>query len=249
MLRIRWQVRDLGSRDYEGDETLQPGARLVLARRMTLPETAPVAIEHLDGSTAILVRLPYVSDPALVISSTDQHPVVFRGQRSNGAVVEVVGAGTPAVTPAPEQRLSITDSGTVVTLRVPELVFEARLEFEESPRSQPNPADGLGTMELGVGALEHDDTWLVAALAVALSPEHGVVSHGDLRSAYARWRGIPEPSDGSFDRTVLRPALAARSIELPGARLNKIWYLVERCRQTAEFPPSILVELQRRVEA
>ncbi|MEH3034801.1 MAG: hypothetical protein PGN07_12465 [Aeromicrobium erythreum] len=56
------------------------------------------------------------------------------------------------------------------------------------------------------------------------------------------------PSDGSFDRNVLRPALERRAVELPGPRLNKILYLVERCRRTAEFPPPVLEQVRRRLD-
>ena len=76
-------------------------------------------------------------------------------------------------------------------------------------------------MQLGVDSLQHDDAWLVAAIAVALSPENGVVAHGDLKQAFALWRGVEEHSDGAFDRNVLRPALASRGME-PGPRVNKI---------------------------
>lgn len=240
MVRVTWS-RDGGP---SGTEALSPGARLVVARRMTLPEQQPFTVERIDGSVYLFVRLPYVSDPALVLSATDAHPVLHRGQRANGAVVELVAPGGSPVTPEPGQRVSLTASGTRVELRVPALVLTLEVELDQAAA----PA-GSGTVQLGVGALEHDDAWLVAALAVALSPDHGIVGHADLKAAFAAWRGEPEMSDGTFDRNVLRPSLEARGVELPGRRLNKIVYLVERCRRTAEFPPRVLDEVRARLAA
>lgn len=238
MVRVSW-TREGGP---SGTDVLAPGARLVVARRMSLPEQQPFVVERLDGSVYLFVRLPYVSDPALVLTATDGHPVLHRGQRANGAVVEVVGPSGETTTPAPGQRLSLTESGTRFALRVPELTLGVEVHLASAP-----PAAGSGTVQLGVAALEHDDTWLVAALAVALSPEHGVVGHGDLKDAFARWRGEAPMSDGTFDRNVLRPSLETRGVELPGRRLNKIVYLVERCRRTAEFPPRVLAEVRERL--
>jgi hypothetical protein len=226
-----------------GTEVLAPGARLVVARRMTLPEQQPFTVERIDGSVYLFVRLPYVSDPALVLSATDGHPVLHRGQRANGAVVELTAPGGAPTTPEPGQRVSLTASGTRVELRVPALVLALEVELD-----QDAAPTGSGTVQLGVAALEHDDAWLVAALAVALSPEHGVVGHADLKAAFAAWRDEPEMSDGTFDRNVLRPSLEARGVELPGRRLNKIVYLVERCRRTAEFPPRVLDEVRARLD-
>lgn len=238
MVRVTWSCED----GPAGTDVLAPGTRLVVARRMTLPEQQPVAVERIDGSVYLFVRLPYVSDPALVLSATDGHPVLHRGQRANGAVVEVVAPGGEPTTPAPGQRMSLTASGTRVELRVPALVLTLEVELERVA-----PARESGTVQLGVAAMEHDDAWLVAALAVALSPEHGVVSHADLKAAFAAWRAEPEMSDGTFDRNVLRPSLETRGVELPGRRLNKIVYLVERCRRTAEFPPRVLDEVRGRL--
>lgn len=239
MLRVSWSVADL-----TGEADVAAGSRFVVARRMNLPEQQRVLVDEVSGSTYVFLRLPYVSDPALVITSTDGHPVLHRGQRANGAVVEVLWPSGESTTPVPEQRVSITSPGTVVALRFPDLTITARLDFI----APPAVTSGTGTMQLGVTSLEHDDAWLVAALAVALSPEPGLVGHAELKTAFARWRGIEEPSVGSFDRNVLRPALESRDIELPGPRLNKILYLVERCRRTHEFPENLLIEVRERLD-
>ena len=89
MLRIAWSVGP----DASGRSVVEPGGKLVLARRMTLPEQRPVVVEDIAGSTYVLVRLPYVSDPAVVVQAGPGHPVLHRGQRANGVVLEVV---TPA---------------------------------------------------------------------------------------------------------------------------------------------------------
>lgn len=236
MLHIAWSA---GER-YSGEATLGPGSAFVLARRMNLPEQQPVLAQTIDGSSYVFVRLPYVSDPALVVTATAAHPVVHRGQRDNGAIVEIT---TPlgSTTPAPGQKVSLTHSGSRIELRFPALTFSAVVDF-----TLPDVPDGSGTVQLGVDSLEHDDTWLIAAIAVALSPDNGVVAHGDLKRAFALWRGIDEPSDGAFDRNVLRPALTSRGLE-PGPRVNKIVYLVERCRRTAEFPARVLDDVRRRL--
>ncbi|MDO9380177.1 MAG: hypothetical protein Q7T56_15120 [Nocardioidaceae bacterium] len=241
MLRIAWSVGDGRS----GTASLPAGARLVLARRMNLPEQEPFAVRQVDGSVYVLVRLPYVSDPALVVTATDHHPVVHRGQRANGAIVELTTPSGDAASPSPGQRTSVTSSGSRVTLRYPDLTFEVLLEFDP-PGAED---DGTGTLQLDVAALEHDDVWLVAALAVALSPERGVVSHGDLKQAYARWRGVEVPSDGAFDRNLLRPALESRTAEPAGPRLNKIVLLVDRCRRTSELPERLLRDVRARLDA
>lgn len=236
MLRVDWST-DGG---LSGTSTLEPSGRFVVARRMELPEQQPVAVEEISGSAYVFVRLPYVSDPAVVVTATAGYPVLHRGQRANGAIVEVRSPGSDPASPDPGQTWSLTTSGTVLELRFPDFSMTATLSFEVA-----RPVDhGTGTVQLGVDTFEHDDTWLVAALAVALSPEHGVVSHAELKRAFAVWRGTEEPSDGSFDRNVLRPALDRRGIELPGPRLNKIHYLVERCRRTSEFPPQVLDEVR-----
>ncbi len=241
MLHIAWSTAD----GHSGTAGLAPGSKLVLARRMELPERQQMVVEEISGSLYVLVRLPYVSDPALVLTSTDSEPVLYRRQRANGAIIEVTAPGGVAVTPEPGQRITLTASGTEVSFRVPELDFTMETRF-----ASPPPADtGSGTVQLGLSTLERDDSWLVAALAVALSPEHGVVPHGELKAAFAAWRGIAEPSVGSFDRNVLRPAVEARAPELPGTRLNKIAFLVERCRRTAEFPPPVLDEVRRRLRS
>ncbi|GAA2090863.1 hypothetical protein IDH50_14660 [Aeromicrobium tamlense] len=234
-MRIAWST-DAGP---SGTAELEPGQRCVVARRMDLPTDRLVAATEIDGSCFVFVRLPYVSDPALVLTASADRPALYRGQRANGAIVEV-RTGTGEITvPAAGQHLSLPHTRTEVSLRFPDLVMTLDIETP-----QQAPTEGSGTVQLGVAALEGDDGWLVGALAVALSPPHGVVAHGDLKTAFATWRGIPEPSDGAFDRNVLRPALARRSIDLPGPRLNKIVYLVERCRATTEFPPRILDEIR-----
>ena len=138
----------------------------------------------------------------------------------------------------------MTQPGTRVDLRFPDLTVSVTVDFDPAPATRV----GSGTEQLGVAALEGDDLWLVGALAVALSPEHGVVAHGDLKAAFAQWRGVPEPSAGSFDRTILRPALEQRGIELPGPRLNKIVYLVEWSRRTSEFPERMLDDVRSRLD-
>jgi hypothetical protein len=238
VLHIAWSAGD----GLAGTADVEAGKRFVLARRMSLPEQQLLVAERLDGSAYVFVRLPYVSDPALVITATAGQPVIHRGQRANGAVVELTTAGGETTTPAPGQSLSLTGSGRV-ELRVPGLTFVVDITFD-APAARPRES---GTAQLGVDLLQHDDAWLVAAIAVALSPDHGVVSHGDLKRAFATWRGVEEHSDGAFDRNVLRPALESRGIELPGPRLNKIVYLVERCRRTAEFPPHVLKDVRARL--
>lgn len=236
MLRVDWSTED----GLSGSHELEPSGRFVVARRMALPEQQLVAVEKIAGSAYVFVRLPYVSDPAVVVTATAAYPVLHRGQRANGAIVEVRSPGSDPASPEPGQTWSLTSSGTVLDLRYPAFSLTATLTFDV-----PGPvADGTGTVQLGVETFEHDDTWLVAAIAVALSPEHGVVGHAELKRAFAAWRGIEEPSDGSFDRNVLRPALDRRAIELPGPRLNKIHYLVERCRRTGEFPPQVLADVR-----
>lgn len=241
MLHIAWSAGE----QYAGEAELDPGSVFVLARRMNLPEQQPLVAERIDGSAYVFVRLPYVSDPALVISATAGQPVVHRGQRANGAIVELTTPSGEATTPAPGQKVSLTDSGSRIELRYPSLTFTAVVEFD-LPANRP---DGSGTVQLGVDSLQHDDAWLVAAIAVALSPEHGVVAHGDLKRAFALWRGTEVHSDGAFDRNVLRPALASRGLEMPGPRLNKIVYLVERCRRTSEFPTRLLDDVRARLRA
>lgn len=235
MLHIAWTAGDLS-----GEAMLETGATFMLARRMNLPQ--PLVAEQIDGSAYVFVRLPYVSDPALVITATAGQPVVHRGQRDNGAIVEVVSPSGEATTPAPGQKISLTRSGSRIELRYPDLTFSAVVSFDLSL-----PPEDSGTVQLGVDALQHEDAWLVAAIAVALSPENGVVAHGDLKRAFAQWRGVEEHSDGAFDRNVLRPALASRGLEMPGPRLNKIVYLVERCRRTSEFPARLLEDVRARL--
>ncbi|MGJ9412565.1 hypothetical protein ACHAAC_07620 [Aeromicrobium sp. CF4.19] len=244
MLRIEWSCGDL-----TGTELLAPGAKLVVARRMALPEQQLVATERVDGSRYVFLRLPYASDPALVVTATDGQPVVYRGQRANGAIVELTTPSGQSSSPAPKQRFSLTESGSRLELRLPDVTVALTVDIggpDTGPDSGPR---GSGTEQLGVEALQGEDAWIVAAIAVALSPEHGVVSHGDLKHAFAVWRGIEEPSAGTFERNVLRPALESRRIELPGARLNKIVYLVEWCRRTSEFPDRVLADVRRRLDA
>ena len=238
MLHIAWST---GDRD--GEATLAQGAAFILARRMNLPAQQPVVAETIDGSAYVFVRLPYVSDPALVVTATASQPVVHRGQRDNGAIVEVTTPQGGSTTPAPGQKVSLTDSGSRIELRFPDLAFTATVTF-----SLPELPDGSGTVQLGVDSLQHDDTWLIGAIAVALSPDNGVVAHGDLKRAFAMWRGTDEHSDGAFDRNVLRPALSARGLEA-GPRMNKIVLLVERCRRTAEFPSRVLDDVRDRLAA
>lgn len=241
MLTVAWSVSGRAS----GVAEVSPGGKLVLARRMELPEERPLAVEEIAGSVYLFARLPYVSDPSLVLQATSGHPVLHRGQRANGAIVEVVSPDGSTSTPAPGQRLSLTASGTRVALRFPDEWFDLVVEFAP-PTVDPG---GTGTVQLDLATLEHDDAWLVAAIAVALSPENGVVPHAVLKEAFARWRGEDVRSDGAFDRNVLRPALEARAVELPGARLNKILYLVERCRRTDEFPAHLLAQVRARLDA
>jgi hypothetical protein len=239
VLHIAWSSGE----QHAGNATLNAGSTFILARRMNLPEQRLVVAEQLDGSAYVFVRLPYVSDPALVLTATASHPVVHRGQRDNGAIVEITGPSGIATTPAPGQKISLTDSGSRIELRFPDLTFTAVVDF-----TLPDAAGGSGTVQLGVDSLQHDDAWLVAAIAVALSPEHGVVAHGDLKRAFAHWRGVDEHSDGAFDRNVLRPALTARGIEA-GPRMNKIVLLVERCRRTYEYPARLLDDVRMRLDA
>lgn len=241
MLHVAWSVSGRTS----GVADVAPGGKLVLARRTTLPAERPFALEQLGGSVYLFSRLPYVSDPSLVLQATSSHPVLHRGQRANGAIVEVVAPDGGTSTPAPGQRLSLPASGTRISLRFPDEWFELVVEFAP-PTVDPG---GTGTVQLDLATLEHDDAWLVAAIAVALSPENGVVSHGALKAAFAQWRDEEVRSDGAFDRNVLRPALEARAVELPGPRLNKILYLVERCRRTDEFPPVLLAQVRARLES
>jgi hypothetical protein len=238
MLHIAWSA---GS--ASGESTLTQGATFILARRMNLPEQQPVVAETIDGSAYVFVRLPYVSDPALVVTATATQPVVHRGQRDNGAIVELTTPQGASTTPAPGQKISLIGSGTRIELRFPDLTFSALVTFD-----LPDVPDGSGTEQLGVDSLQHDDTWLIGAIAVALSPDGGIVAHGDLKRAFARWRGVDEHSDGAFDRNVLRPALTARGLEV-GPRMNKIVLLVERCRRTAEFPARVLDDVRQRLAA
>lgn len=238
MLHIAWSA---GDRD--GESTLAPGSTFILARRMNLPAQQPVVAETIDGSAYVFVRLPYVSDPSLVVTATATQPVVHRGQRDNGAIVELTTPQGASTTPAPGQKVSLIDSGSRIELRFPDLTFSALVTFD-----LPALPDGSGTVQLGVDSLQHDDVWLIGAIAVALSPENGVVAHADLKRAFALWRGVDEHSDGAFDRNVLRPALAARGIEA-GPRMNKIVLLVERCRRTAEFPSRVLDDVRSRLSS
>ncbi|WP_374999430.1 hypothetical protein [Aeromicrobium sp. CTD01-1L150] len=240
MLRIAWTCGG-----HAGDETIAPGGKFVVARRMTLPQERLFTLERLDGSTYLFLRLPYASDPALVLTATEGQPVVYRGQRANGAIVELVSPAGQSSSPEPKQRFSLPGSGSRIELRFPDLTIGLDVEFDVA---QARPG-GSGTEQLGVASLQGDDAWLIAAIAVALSPEHGVVAHGDLKRAFAQWRGTQEMSAGSFERNVLRPALESRGIELPGARLNKIVYLVQWCRRTAEFPEHVLAEVRQRLDA
>lgn len=239
-MRIAWATDD----GVSGTTDLLAGQRFVVARRMDLPGDAPVTAVEADGSCFVFVRLPYVSDPALVLTASETRPALYRGQRANGAIVELWSEAGEITVPAAGQHLTLPDARTRVRLRYPDLVLTLDVEA-----TTPVATAGSGTVQLGVDALEDDDGWLVGALVVALSPPHGVVGHAELKSAFAAWRGIEEPSDGAFDRNVLRPALSRRAIELPGPRLNKIVYLVERCRATAEFPPRILDEVRERVRS
>lgn len=239
MLHVAWSAGET----HSGEATLATGAVFMLARRMNLPPQQPVVDQQIDGSTYIFVRLPYVSDPALVITATGSGPVVHRGQRANGAVVVLTTPMGTSTSPAPGQKVSLPHSGSRIELRYPDLTFNAVVTFD-APRVAV--ADS-GTVQLGVDSLQHDDAWLVAAIAVALSPENGVVAHSDLKQAFARWRRTEVHSDGAFDRNVLRPALTSRGLEMPGPRMNKIVYLVDQCRRTSEFPERILQDIRSRL--
>ncbi len=242
MLHVAWSGTWLSTGEVHGGEAVvEAGSAFILARRMNLPARQPLVVETISASTYVFVRLPYVSDPSLVVTATHAHPVVHRGQRDNGAVVEVTTPLGASTTPAPGQKLSLTHTGSTVELRFPDLTFTAVARF-----TAPVVPDGSGTVQLGVESLQHDDAWLIAAIAVALSPDHGIVAHGDLKQAFARWRGTEEHSDGAFDRNVLRPALTARGLEA-GPRMNKIVLLVERCRRTAEFPTRVLEDVRSRL--
>ncbi|MFI5428234.1 hypothetical protein [Aeromicrobium sp. UC242_57] len=83
MLHIAWSAGE----SHAGEATLADGAVFVLARRMTLPQQTPIVSREVGGSTYVFVRLPYVSDPAMVITATSAGPVLHRGQRADGAVV------------------------------------------------------------------------------------------------------------------------------------------------------------------
>lgn len=136
MLRIAWSVGP----DASGRSVVEPGGKLVLARRMTLPEQRPVVVEEIAGSTYVLVRLPYVSDPAVVVQAGPGHPVLHRGQRANGVVLEVVTPAGDASTPAPGQRMSLTSPGTRIGLRFPDLSIELEVDFAPPPSSPVAPA-------------------------------------------------------------------------------------------------------------
>ena len=110
--------------------------------------------EEIDGSSYVFVRLPYVSDPALVITATAGQPVVHRGQRANGAVVELTTPAGETTTPSPGQSFSLTVNGSRLELRVPGLTFSVVVEFD--PRAA-RPT-GSGTEQLGLAVLEHDDS-------------------------------------------------------------------------------------------
>ncbi|NRQ50431.1 hypothetical protein [Aeromicrobium stalagmiti] len=239
MLHIAWSAGD----QHAGEASLEVGRAFVLARRMNLPAQQPLVAETIDGSTYVFVRLPYVSDPSLVITATANQPVVHRGQRDNGAVVELTTPLGGSTTPAPGQKISLTHSGSRVELRFPDLTFSAVVTFDAPATAPPDS----GTMQLDLDSLQRSNAWLVGAIAVALSPDQGVVAHGDLKQAFADWRGIHVPSDGGFDRNVMRPAIESRGLEMPGPRLNKIVYLVERCRRTSEFPARLLDEVRERL--
>lgn len=237
MLHIAWSAGE-----HVGEARVEPGSTFMLARRMNLQSQHLLIAETIDGSTYIFVRLPYVSDPALVVTATASQPVVHRGQRDNGAIVEIFPPTGTSTTPDPGQKISLIHSGSRIELRYPDLTFSAVVTFD----LPAVPADS-GTVQLSLDALQQSDTWLVAAIAVALSPDNGVVAHGDLKRAFALWRGIDEHSDGAFDRNVLRPAIDARGLEMPGPRLNKIVYLVDRCRRTSEFPRRLLEDVRARL--
>jgi hypothetical protein len=241
VLHVRWSA----GHDLHGTTRITDGGTFVVARRMNLPGEQIVDVQEIAGSTYLFVRLPYVSDPALVVTDTAHGPVVHRGQRDNGAIVEVSDAHGRSTTPAPGQRMSLTHSPSRIELRFLETVLAAEVTFT-APVAD---AADSGTVQLGVDMLADSDAWLVAALAVALSPANGVVSHAALKAAFATWRGIDEPSDGGFDRNVLRPALTSRGMDMPGPRMNKIAYLVDRCRRTAEFSDYILADVARRLDA
>lgn len=242
MLRVTWSL----SNGQRGETALEPGSRFVVARRMELPLERPVAVEEIDRTTYVFLRLPYVSDPALVITAGADEPVVFRGQRANGAVVEFTVPGREATVPDPGQKISVPVSGSRVDLRFPDEALTAVLEFDASQAAIQ--ARG-GTLQVGVQTLEHDDAWLTGAIAVALSDEQGIVAHKELMAAIGLWRGTEIRSASQFERQYLLPAVESRGIELPGARLNKIVYIVERCRRTGEFPEPMLTEIRERLAA
>lgn len=239
MLHVAWSAGE----SHAGESTLAAGATFMVARRMNLPGGQQVVAQEIDGSAYVFVKLPYVSDPAIVITATARGPVVHRGQRANGAVVEITTPAGSSTTPAPGQKISLTHSGTRIELRYPDLTISAVATFD----APPGEVVDSGTVQLGVDSLQHDDAWLIAAIAVALSPDNGVVAHSDLKQAFARWRGTEVHSDGAFDRNVLRPALTSRGLEMPGPRMNKIVYLVDRCRRTSEFPERILDDVRARL--
>jgi len=122
VLHIAWSAGE----QYAGEARLEAGAAFVLARRMNLPERQPLVAESIDGSAYVFVRLPYVSDPALVITATAGQPVVHRGQRANGAVVQLTGPTGESTTPAPGQKISLTHSGTRIELRLARVLLAGR---------------------------------------------------------------------------------------------------------------------------
>lgn len=244
-VRIDWS----SDRGDSGHADVAPGHTFMLARRMDLPgPPAPDRLFHqveIDGSTYVFGRLPYLSDPAIVVTATERQPVLHRGQRANGAIVEITSSAGDTTVPVPAQTISLPHATSHVVVRFPEVAISITVN---SDAALTDPAADSGTVQVGLATFENDDAWLVAALAVALSPEPGVVGHHELKSAFERWRGTEPLSTGAFDRKVLRPALERRGIDLPGPRLNKIVYLVERARATAEFSPHLLAEVRSRLD-
>jgi len=134
-VRVTWSS-NVGAR---GAVDLAAGQRFVVARRMDLPGdrlvTSVPGQDHL-----VLVRLPYVSDPALVVTATDRQPALFRGQRANGAIVEVRSPHGDTTVPAAGQHLSLPHERTEVVLRYPDLVLSVEVEADPAPAETAPPA-------------------------------------------------------------------------------------------------------------
>jgi len=77
MITVRWTCDD----GRTGSLTLDAGTRWSIGR----------AAGDGDGATTVVVDNPMVSRTAMVVRETAAGPVVFRGQRENGARVTIAG--------------------------------------------------------------------------------------------------------------------------------------------------------------